>query len=151
MARLLRCWITGLALTAFIAASAFSVQAKSYDDIIDAGVITIAVYNNFPPYSYLENDKPTGIDIDVGNAIAKGLGVKAEFMWINADENLEDDLRQAVWKGHIITRQKADLMLRVPYDRKFSYGIDGYGLPRNEMVAMFGPYQRHRYAGNFSV
>ncbi|OFC72479.1 substrate-binding periplasmic protein [Alteromonas confluentis] len=146
MARLLRCWITGLALTAFIAASAFSVQAKSYDDIIDAGVITIAVYNNFPPYSYLENDKPTGIDIDVGNAIAKGLGVKAEFMWINADENLEDDLRQAVWKGHIITRQKADLMLRVPYDRKFSYGIDGYGLPRNEMVAMFGPYHREKWA-----
>ena len=146
MARLLRCWITGLALTAFIAASAFSVQAKSYDDIIDAGVITIAVYNNFPPYSYLENDKPTGIDIDVGNAIAKGLGVKAEFMWINADENLEDDLRQAVWKGHIITRQKADLMLRVPYDRKFSYGIDGYSLPRNEMVAMFGPYHREKWA-----
>jgi len=146
MARLLRCWITGLALTAFIAASAFSVQAKSYDDIIDAGVITIAVYNNFPPYSYLENDKPTGIDIDVGNAIAEGLGVRAEFMWINADENLEDDLRQAVWKGHIITRQKADLMLRVPYDRKFSYGIDGYGLPRNEMVAMFGPYHREKWA-----
>ena len=104
------------------------------------------MYNNFPPYSYLENDKPTGIDIDVGNAIAEGLGVKAEFMWINADENLEDDLRQAVWKGHIITRQKADLMLRVPYDRKFSYGIDGYGLPRNEMVAMFGPYHREKWA-----
>lgn len=146
MARLLRCWITGLALTAFIAASAFSVQAKSYDDIIDAGVITIAVYDNFPPYSFMDGDTPSGIDIDVGNAIAEGLGVKAEFMWINADENLEDDLRQAVWKGHIITRQKADLMLRVPYDRKFSYGIDGYGLPRNEMVVMFGPYHREKWA-----
>lgn len=146
MARLLRCWITGLALTAFLAAGAFSVQAKSYDDIIDAGVITIAVYKNFPPYSFMDGDTPTGIDIDVGNAIAEGLGVKAEFMWINADENLEDDLRQAVWKGHIITRQKADLMLRVPYDRKFSYGIDGYGLPRNEMVVMFGPYHREKWA-----
>ncbi len=146
MARLLRCWITGLALTAFLAAGAFSVQAKSYDDIIDAGVITIAVYKHFPPYSFMDGDTPTGIDIDVGNAIAEGLGVKAEFMWINADENLEDDLRQAVWKGHIITRQKADLMLRVPYDRKFSYGIDGYGLPRNEMVVMFGPYHREKWA-----
>lgn len=146
MARLLRCWITGLALTAFLAAGAFSVQAKSYDDIVDAGVITIAVYKNFPPYSFMDGDTPTGIDIDVGNAIAEGLGVKAEFMWINADENLEDDLRQAVWKGHIITRQKADLMLRVPYDRKFSYGIDGYGLPRNEMVVMFGPYHREKWA-----
>ena len=146
MAPLLRCWITGLALTAFLAASVFSVQAKSYDDIIDAGVITIAVYDNFPPYSFMNGDAPSGIDIDVGKAIADGLGVKAEFMWINADENLEDDLRQAVWKGHIISRQKADLMLRVPYDRKFSYGIDGYGLPRNEMVVMFGPYHREKWA-----
>ena len=49
MARLLRCWITGLALAAFMAGSAFSVQARSYDDIIESGYITIAVYNNFPP------------------------------------------------------------------------------------------------------
>lgn len=146
MARILRCWITSLALTAILAASAFSVSARSYDDITASGYITIAVYNDFPPYSFMDGDTPSGIDIDVGKAIAEGLGVKAEFMWINADENLEDDLRQAVWKGHIITRQKADLMLRVPYDRKFSYGIDGYGLPRNEMVVMFGPYHREKWA-----
>ncbi|MBU2978161.1 transporter substrate-binding domain-containing protein [Alteromonas sp. C1M14] len=146
MARLFRCWITGLALTAILAFSAFSVMARSFDDIIESGYMTIAVYNNFPPYSFIENDTPTGIDIDVATEVAKELGVEPRWMWINADENLEDDLRQAIWKGHIITRKKADVMMRVPYDRKFSYAMDGYGLPRNEMVVMFGPYHTEQWA-----
>ena len=146
MARLLRCWITGFALTAVLAASAFSVVARSFDDIVESGFITIAVYRDFPPYSFQQDDEPQGIDIDVGKAVAEALGVTPQWMWINADENLEDDLRQAVWKGHIITRKKADVMMRVPYDRKFSYGVDGYGLPRNEMVVMFGPYHREKWA-----
>lgn len=127
-------------------ASACAVHARSYDDIIESGTITIALYNDFPPYSYLDEGQPAGIDVDVAKAVAQGLGVEPQWMWINADENLEDDLRQAIWKGHIITKQKADLMMRVPYDRKFSYGIDGYGLPRNEMVVMFGPYHREKWA-----
>lgn len=120
--------------------------AKSYEDIIEQGLMTIAVYNNFPPYSYLRNGEPAGIDVEVGKKIAAGLGVDVQWMWINADENLEDDLRNAIWKGHIITRQKADLMLRVPYDRKFAYAIDGYGLPKNDLVVMFGPYQQESWA-----
>ena len=125
---------------------ATSVMAKSYEDILEQGQITIAVYNNFPPYSYLRDGEPAGVDIEVGKRIAAGLGVDLEWMWINADENLEDDLRNAIWKGHIITRQKADLMLRVPYDRKFAYAIDGYGLPKNDLVVMFGPYQQESWA-----
>lgn len=120
--------------------------ARSYEDILESGQMTIAVYNNFPPYSYLKGGEPAGIDIEVGKKIAAGLGVDLNWMWINADENLEDDLRNAIWKGHIVTRKKADLMLRVPYDRRFAYAIDGYGLPKNEMVVMFGPYQQESWA-----
>jgi ABC-type amino acid transport substrate-binding protein len=120
--------------------------ARSYDDIIESGRITIAVYNDFPPYSYMQNGQPAGFDIAVGKQIAAGLGVDVEWMWQTADENLEDDLRHAIWKGHLVTKRKADLMLRVPYDRKFAYGIDGYGLPKNELVVMFGPYQRESWA-----
>ena len=135
-----------LLLMLILLAFACPVHARSYDDIIESGTITIAVYSDFPPYSYLDEGEPAGIDIDVAKAVAQGLGVEPRWMWINADENLEDDLRQAIWKGHIITKQKADLMMRVPYDRKFSYGVDGYGLPRNEMVVMFGPYHREKWA-----
>ena len=121
-------------------------NARSYEDIIESGQITIAVYNDFPPYSFLQDGEPAGVDIEIGKHIAKGLGVSVEWLWINADENLEDDLRNAIWKGHIITRQKADVMLRVPYDRRFAYAIDGYGLPKNEMVVMFSPYQQESWA-----
>ena len=87
-------------------------NARSYEDIIESGQITIAVYNDYPPYSFLQDGEPAGVDIEIGKHIAKGLGVSVEWLWINADENLEDDLRNAIWKGHIITRQKADDVAR---------------------------------------
>lgn len=119
---------------------------RSFDDVIDSGYLTVAVYNDFPPYSFKQNNVARGIDIDIATEVAKQLQVEIRWMWINADESLEDDMRNAIWKGHIITKQKADVMMRVPYDRKFSYAIDGYGLPKNEMVAMFGPYHRESWA-----
>ena len=30
--------------------------------------------------------------------------------------------------------------MRVPYDSEFSHAIDGYGLPKHDLVVMFGPY-----------
>ncbi|MBU2878427.1 MULTISPECIES: transporter substrate-binding domain-containing protein [Aliiglaciecola] len=121
-------------------------MARSFDDIMESGYISVAVYNDFPPYSFKQGDEPKGIDVDVAKEVAKQLELDIRWMWITADENLEDDMRNAIWKGHIITREKADLMMRVPYDRKFSYAIDGYGLPKNEMVVMFGPYHRESWA-----
>ncbi|BFM06147.1 substrate-binding periplasmic protein [Halioxenophilus aromaticivorans] len=123
-------------------------QARNYEDIIKSGYLVIAVYRDFPPYSSLENDQPVGIDIDLGNKLAKSLGVEPRWFWVTPDESLEDDLRNAVWKGHVLDakKKKADIMLRVPYDREFNYGLDGYGLPRNELVHMFGPYHQESWA-----
>lgn len=120
--------------------------ARSYEDIVESGYITFAIYENFPPYSYQQDDKPVGIDVDVAQHIANELGVEARWLWLTADENLEDDLRNAIWKGHIITKTKADVMMRVPYDRRFSYAIDGYGQAKNELVVMFAPYHREKWA-----
>lgn len=120
--------------------------ARTYDDIIESGYLTFAVYENFPPYSFQQEGQPQGVDIDVARHIAGALGVEARWLWINADENLEDDLRNAIWKGHIITKKKADVMMRVPYDRRFNYAIDGYGQAKNELVVMFAPYHREKWA-----
>lgn len=125
--------------------SSSSAAARSYDEVIAAGVITIAVYSDFPPYSYLQDGIAKGIDIELGQQIAQDLGVSVEWFWLTADENLEDDLRNAVWKGHYLHRKVADLMLRVPYDRDFAFMIDSYGEMKNEQVVMLAPYHTERW------
>lgn len=56
-------------------------QADTLDDIMKAGVIRIAVPQDFPPFGSVGVDlKPLGYDIDVANLIAAKLGVKAELV-----------------------------------------------------------------------
>lgn len=135
--------------------SSATVHARYYDDVIASGYIRIGVYKEFPPYSYIENGEPAGIDVELGKAIAQKLGVEFEPHWITPDENLEDDLRNNVWKGHYLDKSEegahvrknvADVMMRVPYDREYSYRQDvATGEYVNEMVVMFGPYQRETW------
>ncbi|MEM5537909.1 transporter substrate-binding domain-containing protein [Neptuniibacter pectenicola] len=143
--------------TVFTCASLLSslAQARYYDDVIDSGYLTVGFYRDFPPYSYIEDGKAVGVDVEVGKRIAKGLGVNFKTHWITPDENLEDDLRNNVWKGHYLDKDEeqgalalkkvADVMMRVPYDREFAYMQDSTGAVINDMVVMFGPYQRESW------
>ncbi|HBA56291.1 MAG TPA: amino acid ABC transporter substrate-binding protein, partial [Alteromonas macleodii] len=90
---ILLCLITGSALSAFG-------EARSLDDIKDSGLIRIAVYTDYPPFSFIENDSPTGIDIDIAREIASALGVELELIWMTPGETTEDDFRNYLWKGH---------------------------------------------------
>ncbi|WP_412971039.1 substrate-binding periplasmic protein [Glaciecola sp. MF2-115] len=118
-----------------------SAISRPLDDIQKQGTIIVAVYGEYPPFSYLnENDEPSGIDVDIAKHIAKKLGVDIDFIWMTAGETSDDDLRNYIWKGHIIHKVKADLMMRAPYDRKYSMKRDDVGLLVNELVHMFGPY-----------
>ena len=47
-----------------------SVFARSFDDIIESKKINIAVYNDYPPYSYMEAGSAKGIDVDIAKEIA---------------------------------------------------------------------------------
>lgn len=114
--------------------------ARSYDDIIESNEISVAVYSDFIPFSYQENGEAKGIDIEVAKHIAKQLGVTLRFRWMTADENVEDDLRNNLWKGHYLKRSVADLMLRVPYDKKYSELRDDIGERVHAQVHMFAPY-----------
>lgn len=114
--------------------------ARSYDDIIESNEISVAVYSDFIPFSYQENGQPKGIDIEVAKYIAKELGVTLRFRWVTADENVEDDLRNNLWKGHYLKRSIADLMLRVPYDAKYTQLRDDIGERVHQQVHMFAPY-----------
>lgn len=115
-------------LAAFLLLCAFA--AHALEGTQANGSIRIAVYKNFPPFSH--DNK--GIDVDIANALAKKLGVKLNLMWVEADEDMEDDLRNAVWKGHYLGGGVADAMLHVPVDEIFA--------ARNEQVKIFAPYYR---------
>lgn len=114
--------------------------ARSYDDIIDSKTISIAVYRDFVPFSYQENGASKGIDVEVAKHIAKQLGVELKLRWMSAGENVEGDLRNNLWKGDLINRTVADLMLRTPYDKDYSMLRDDVGLLVHEQVHMFAPY-----------
>lgn len=91
--------------------------SESFVTLKKKGIITFAVYEDYPPYSYRDNEgKPVGIDVDIGKALASELGLSAHIRLVFADESLGDDLRVYVWKGHHVTGQPADVMLHVPYD-----------------------------------
>ncbi|WP_404852001.1 substrate-binding periplasmic protein [Colwellia sp. MB02u-10] len=121
----------------FLCATAFS---RSYDDIIEKNEIIIAVYSDFRPFSYVDKGEEKGIDVDLAHAIAKELGVKLKLRWMTADETVDDDLRNNLWKGHFLKRTVADLMLRVPYDRDYSLLRDDIGELVHQHVHMFAPF-----------
>ena len=98
------------------------------------GILKVAVYDDFPPFS----NKGAGIDVDIGEALAARLGVRMSAVWFDAGENMEDDLRNMVWKGHYLGRGPADVMMHAPVDREFLAKVD--------QVKIFAPYHRERYA-----
>ncbi|MCM0613345.1 transporter substrate-binding domain-containing protein [Marinobacter sediminum] len=119
---------------------------RTYDIILESGYLKVGVYENFPPYSYAVDGEPRGIDVELGKRIAREIGVDFKVHWIVPDENLGDDLRNNVWKGHYLAKQRlADIMMRVPYDKEYAYMQDSTGEYINEQVVLFGPYQQERW------
>jgi ABC-type amino acid transport substrate-binding protein len=96
------------------------------------GSLTVAVYQDMPPF----HDGGQGIDVDLAAALAAGLGVKSSLLAMRADEELEDDLRHGVWRGHYLGWGPADVMLHVPVDRPL--------IDKVPQVSIFGPYYQER-------
>ena len=119
---------------------------RSYDSITESGVLKVMLYQGFAPYSFQQDGQPRGVDYEVAKALAKGLGLTLEVIWAQPGEKLDDDLRDYIWRGHYLRpHELADVMMRVPYDREFSYKSNEFGELINEHVVMFGPYQRERW------
>ncbi|WP_153161856.1 ABC transporter substrate-binding protein [Zoogloea sp. 1C4] len=120
-----------LALAALLLTAHLPAQAdEQMDAIHKRGRLKVAVYNNFPPYS----DAGKGIDVELGQALAAKMGLQAEIIGFLAGEDMGDDLRNMVWKGHYLRGEPADVMLRVPVDPVFAKD--------NEQARIFGAYQQ---------
>ena len=108
------------------------------DTIEDRGYITFAAYEDFPPWSFDQDGKPAGVDIEIGKLIANEIGVEARFMLVTAGENLQTDLRNWIWKGPIVGGDVANVMLHVPYDSEFACRV--------EQVVFTGQYHDEKLA-----
>jgi polar amino acid transport system substrate-binding protein len=128
-----RLWLK--AFTAAPLLATLPVRADEMEVIRQRGRLRVAVYNDFSPYS---TGGGKGIDADIGRAIAGKLGLTPEIVGFNADEDMNDDLRNMVWKGHYLGTQPADVMLHVPVDEHLARA--------NDKVRIFGAYHRESLA-----
>jgi ABC-type amino acid transport substrate-binding protein len=111
-----------------VALAAVAPARADWDKIRESGALKVAVYNEFAPFS----DKGAGIDVDLAQALAAKLGLRLSLMPFPADEEVADDLRNMVWKGHYLGYGPADVMLHVPVDHRL--------MADNPQVRIFAPY-----------
>ena len=112
--------------------------ARPLDDVVESGYLRIAVYREFEPFAFGQEADLKGIDVDIGKQMAASLKVEPRFMYLMADESVDDDLRNAVWKGALLGGGVADVMLHVPVDPQIKQ--------RNNLVVIFGRYYTEQMA-----
>jgi polar amino acid transport system substrate-binding protein len=80
--------------------AASAAHARSWEQIKADGKIVIASEGAFPPFNFFAGPKLTGFEIDVAEAVAKKMGVKAEWKALSFDALLAG-LRQDRWDAVI--------------------------------------------------
>ena len=109
-------------------------EKTALEKIRSSGVLKIALYKDNEPYSDGNMAKMHGLDVSLGEALAKALQLTPALMPFDAGENMGDDLRNMVWKGHYLGYGPADVMLHVP--------VDKYFMGENRQAFIFAPYTR---------
>ena len=119
---------------ALILAALFATNAaaRPLDAVRQAGELRVTVYQNYKPYSWRENGKPVGVDVDIAQALADALKLRLSLFELRADDDVNDDLRNGVWKGTVLGDAPGDVMLHVPYDKRIE--------AKNDRVALIAPY-----------
>jgi len=89
------------ALAAFSLALPVAARADALADVKKAGVLKVAVPQDFPPFGTVGSDlKPQGYDIDMAELLAKELGVKVELVPVTSANRIP-----------YLTTKKVDLVI----------------------------------------
>ena len=120
------------AAAAGVAALAGTARAGAMEKIRARGTLSVAIYQDMPPFHVAGQ----GIDVELAQALASALDVKLSLLPFQADENMGDDLRNMVWRGHYLGFGPADVLLHVPVDRPL--------MNDTPQALIFAPYYRER-------
>ena len=134
-------WTRRRCLQAAAGASALALLPAHADDEPDPlekirkrGSLVVGLYKDLPPFHVAG----AGIDVDLSQALAADMGLKFTALPFDAGENMQDDLRNMVWKGHYMGYGPADVLMHVPVDKAL--------MNSSPQVEIFGPYYRERLA-----
>ena len=98
----------------------------------ERGTLVVGFYSEMPPF----HDAGKGIDVDLAGALAESMQLKLSMLPFPAGEDMNDDLRNMVWKGHYLGFGPADVLMHVPVDKPL--------MDNTPQVNIFGPYYRER-------
>lgn len=101
-----------------------------------SGSLKVAVYKDNAPFSDGPANHIQGLDVSIAAALARQLQLKLSLLPFDAGENMNDDLRNMVWRGHYLGYGPADVMLQVP--------VDKYLMQKNRQVLILAPYMRQQ-------
>lgn len=132
-----RGFLAGVVSAASVAAFSNPLTAAPLARVKELGTLRIGIYADNRPWSWEARGRPMGIDVDLANAIAEGLGVTPEIALFPADEEVSDDLRNVVWRGGLLGFRRCDLMLHVPFDMQLA--------AREDQVVFVAPYYREEF------
>jgi len=111
--------------------------AAPLEKVKEAGTLRVGLYANNRPWSWDDAGVVRGIDADIARAVAEELGVKTDLALFTADEDVSDDLRNVVWRGGLLGFRPCDIMMHVPFDRKF--------MADQDQVLVLAPYYREAF------
>lgn len=99
--------------------AAHEAAARPLEEVKESGVLRVIVYTDFQPFSWEdEAGNVAGINADLGRAIARELGVKAQIIARGPGEEVDDDIRSNIWQGPRTGGVKGDVMMHVPLERE---------------------------------
>lgn len=95
--------LAGLAIAA-------SAQARTFEEIKKSGKIIAATEGAYPPFNFFQGSKLTGFEVELGDAIAKKMGVAIEWKALSFDallSGLAQDRWDMVIASFGITEERA--------------------------------------------
>jgi len=114
-------------------------HARPLDEVKASKTLRVIAYLDNQPFSFMDDKGvPQGIDVDIGKAIARDLGVEAEIILRMPGETADDDVRANVWQGPRTGGGVGDIVLHIPYDKEFRI--------RNTEAVIVNPYFEERIA-----